>query len=165
VSDVPGAMVFVDREFLGNTPLESTAVKPGDHRLNVSAEGYEGHAENITLGTEPLEVSVRFKEVRLNEALAVVHKHAMGSCQGRLLADVTGLRYETTDRGDAFTVRFGDLEAFDVDYLKKNLRVKARGGRTYNFTDPKEQADPLFVFHKNVQAARERLARGDQAAR
>ena len=39
-----------------------------------------------------------------------------------------------------------------------------RGGRTYNFTDHESNADALFVFHREVEQARERLAGGDRAA-
>ena len=55
-------------------------------------------------------------------------------------------------------MRFEDVDIFVVDYLKKSLRVKKRGGRTWNFEDPNGQADPLFVFHRDVEKARTRLA-------
>jgi hypothetical protein len=71
---------------------------------------------------------------------------------------VSGLRYESSQAGDAFSMTWADLDTFVVDYLKKNLRVKKRGGRTWNFEDPKGQADPLFVFHRDVEKARARLA-------
>ena len=157
-SDVPGASVFLDRKFLGTTPLDVDGLAAGSHRLNVSAEGYEGHAQAIEIGEAPAEVEVRFKDVRLNAAVPVVHKHGVGSCSGQLVADPAGLRYETANREDAFTLRFEDVDIFVVDYLKKNLRVKKRGGRTWNFEDPKGQADPLFVFHRDVEKARARLA-------
>ena len=157
-SDVPGASVFLDRKFLGNTPLDVDGLAPGSHRLNVSVEGYEGHAQAIDIGETPADIDVRFKEVRLNASVAVVHKHGMGSCTGRLVADTSGLRYETANAGDAFTMPFADLEAFTVDYLKKSLRVKRRGGKTWNFEDPNGQADPLFVFHRDVEKARARIA-------
>ena len=51
-----------------------------------------------------------------------------------------------------------------MDYLQKNLRVKLRGGKQYNFTDPDGNADRLFVFHRDVDKARERLAKGDTPA-
>jgi hypothetical protein len=57
-----------------------------------------------------------------------------------------------------------DLEAFDVDYLEKNLRVKPRKGKLFNFTDLEGNADRLFVFHRDVEKARERLKKGDPAA-
>ena len=38
-SDVPGAQVFIDREFVGATPVTAANVKPGTHRINVSAKG------------------------------------------------------------------------------------------------------------------------------
>jgi hypothetical protein len=157
-SDVPGASVFLDRKYLGNTPLEVDGLAPGSHRLNVSVEGYEGHAQSVEIGETPADVDVRFKEVRLNASVPVVHKHGMGSCRGRLVADTNGLRYETDKADDAFSLRFAELETFSVDYLKKSLRVKRRGGRTWNFEDPNGQADPLFVFHRDVDKARARLA-------
>jgi hypothetical protein len=157
-SDVPGASVFLDRKFLGNTPLDVDGLAPGAHRLNVSVDGYEGHAQSIEIGDAPAEVEVRFKDVRLNASVPVVHKHGMGSCTGRLVADTAGLRYETSNAADAFAMPFADLETFTVDYLKKSLRVKRRGGKTWNFEDPNGQADPLFVFHRDVDKARARLA-------
>jgi hypothetical protein len=44
-----------------------------------------------------------------------------------------------------------------VDYLKKNLRIKKRGGKQYNFTTKAENADPLFVFHRNVDKVRQQM--------
>ncbi len=157
-SDVPGASVFLDRKFLGTTPLDVAGVEPGSHRLNVSVEGYEGQARAVEIGDTPADVDVRFKEVRLDASVPVVHKHGMGSCTGRLVGDTSGLRYETANAGDAFTMPFADLETFTVDYLKKSLRVKRRGGSTWNFEDPNGQPDPLFVFHRDVDKARARLA-------
>ena len=59
---------------------------------------------------------------------------------------------------------FADVETFQVDYTDKNLRVKLRKGKQYNFTDPEGNADRLFVFHRDVDKARQRLAKGDAAA-
>jgi hypothetical protein len=153
-ADVPGASVFLDRRFLGTTPVETRDVAPGTHRLNVSAEGYEMYAETLEVGKGRQDVMVRFKEVRLDEKLPVVHKHGMGSCRGTLLASPTGLRYET-DGEDGFQAPFSALEPLQIDYLKKNLRVRLRGGKTYNFTA--ETADPLLSFQKAVEAARKKL--------
>ena len=48
-----------------------------------------------------------------------------------------------------------------VDYLEKNLRVKQKSGKTWNFTDKAaDNADALFVFHRDVEAARKKLADG-----
>jgi PEGA domain len=138
-SDVPGASVFLDRRFLGTTPLASSDVEPGSHRLNVSAEGYEGYAEPLELRAGPNEVVVRFKAVRLAEQVAVAHKHAVGACQGVLHAGTAGLRFEP----------------LQVDYLARTLRVKQKGGKTWNFTA--DSADALLVFQKRVEAARARL--------
>lgn len=164
-SDVPGSQVFIDRVFLGKTPLTTTEVKPGQHRLNVSAPGYDGVARDIDVAPGTNDITVSLREVRLDLALPVVHKHRMGSCQGRLVATPAGLRYETTDRDDLFSVPLSDLEVFEVDYLEKNLRIKPRPGKRYDFTDPEGKADNLFVFHRDVQKARERLSRGDPPAR
>ena len=84
----------------------------------------------------------------------------MGSCQGRLLATPQGIRYETTHKEDAFSASMNDLETFQIDYLEKNLKVKLRKGKQFNFTDPDGNADRLFVFHRDVEKARERLKKG-----
>jgi hypothetical protein len=156
-SDVPGASVFVDREYKGTAPLTVDGITPGSHRINMAADGYDSYVETVEVVAGPNEVSAKFKEVRLNESLPVRHKHTLGSCQGRLVADPSGIRYETSNKNDAFSVLFVNLERFEVDYLEKNLRIKERKGRTFNFTG--ESADALFVFHKNVQAARAKLAK------
>ena len=60
--------------------------------------------------------------------------------------------------------RFDDdaqVETFAVDYIEKNLRVKQKGGKTWNFTDKAAaNADALFVFHRDVESARKKLAEG-----
>lgn len=156
-SDVPGASVFLNRRFLGTTPFEAVELEPGRHRLNVSAEGYEGFARDIEIGDEPVSVDVRFRQVRLDARVEVVHRHRFGSCSGTLRADVAGLHYET-DGDDAFFIPFAELEEHAVAYLEHTLTVKRRGGRTYNFTDEEDTADALFVFHRDVERARDRLA-------
>ncbi|HET6900597.1 MAG TPA: PEGA domain-containing protein, partial [Vicinamibacteria bacterium] len=92
-ADVPDADVFVDRVYKGKAPLALADVAPGSHRINVSAEGYDGYAETVEVTGADQLVSVRFKQVRLAAALDVVHKHGIGSCRGRLSATPAGLRY------------------------------------------------------------------------
>ena len=164
VSDVPGAQVFLDRQFIGAAPVTASSIKPGSHQLNVSAEGYDGFAETIDVESGPRDITVRFKQVRIDARIDVIHKHRMGSCKGRLVASPQSLRYETTDKDDAFSVGLLDLDTFQVDYLEKNLKVKPRKGRQFNFTDPDGNADRLFVFHRDVEKARERLKKGDPPA-
>jgi hypothetical protein len=53
---------------------------------------------------------------------------------------------------------FNELETFQVDYQDKNLQIKLRKGRQFNFTDPDGNADRLFVFHRDVEKARQKLA-------
>lgn len=163
-SDVDGAEVFIDRRYAGTTPFESHEVEPGRHRLNVSAPGYEGHAEDIEIDAGALTaIDVRFRQVRLDQRIAVVHRHRFGDCTGHLVATTAGVAYRTDD-DDAFEVGLDGIEEFAVDYMAHNLRLKVRGGRTYNFTDNEENADALFVFHRAVETARERLALGEPAA-
>jgi hypothetical protein len=163
-ADVPGAQVFIDRQFIGTTPVTAENVKPGAHQLNVSAEGFEGIARTIEVEAGARDLMVRFREVRLDARLPVVHKHRMGSCTGTLVATPRGLRYDTDDKDDRFSASFADLEAFEVNYTDKNLRVRVRKGKQYNFTEPDGSADKLFVFHRDVDKARQRLAKGDAAA-
>ena len=157
-ADVPGAQVFLDRQYIGVAPITAENVKPGTHQLNVTAEGFDGIARSIDVEPGPRDLTVRFREVRLNATLAVVHKHRMGSCTGQLLATPQGLRYETSDKDDRFDVPLKDIETFTVDYQDKNLRVKVRKGKQYNFTDPDGNSDRLFVFHRDVEKVRLRVA-------
>ena len=163
-SDVPNAQVFLDRQFIGTAPVTAANVKPGTHQLNVSAEGFEGIARSIEVEPGAKDLMIRFREVKLDTRVAVVHKHRIGSCRGELAATPQGLQYSADDKDDRFTVAFADLEQFQVDYQEKNLKVKVRKGKQYNFTDPDGNADRLFVFHRDVDKARQRLAGGDRPA-
>ncbi|HKE85507.1 MAG TPA: PEGA domain-containing protein [Vicinamibacterales bacterium] len=163
-TDVGGASVFIDRQFIGTAPVTAQNVRPGTHQLNVTAEGHDGIARSIDVEPGPRDLSIRFKEVRLNATLAVVHKHRIGSCTGRLVATPQGLRYESNDKDDGFNVPLNALESFAVDYQDKNLKVKVRKGKQYNFTDPDGDADRLFVFQRDVDKVRQRLAKGDTPA-
>jgi len=158
-SDVAGASVFVDRKYLGTTPLRSTEVTAGTHQLNASASGEDGLVQSIEVGgTGETTIALKFREVRLNAQVAAVHKHGIGSCAGMLTATPGGISYQTDNKKDAFAFPLRDLEVFEIDYLKKELKVKQRGGKTWNFTDKSENADKLFVFHRDVSKAREKLA-------
>jgi hypothetical protein len=127
----------------------------------VSAEGFEGIARTIDVEQGPRDISIRFREVRLNASIAVIHKHRMGSCTGELVATARGLSYNTDDKEDRFTATLADLEQFVVDYQDKNLKIKLRKGKQFNFTDPDGNADRLFVFQRDVDKARQRLIKGD----
>ncbi len=165
-SDVPGASVFVDREFVGTAPVTLRDLAPGSTRINLSVEGYEGVQRAVDLSPGSNTVTMRFKEVRLNTSVGVAHKHGMGGCEGTLRATIDGLAYDTANRGDAFTLKYDQVESFEVNYLEKNLKVKQRGGKTWNFTDKAAaNADQLFVFHRDVAAARDKLAKGFTPAR
>jgi len=87
-----------------------------------------------------------------------VHKHRFGSCKGRLVATPQGLRYDSDDKNDRFTLPLADLGLFEVDYLAKTLKVQGVTGKKYEFTDPTSaNGDRLFVFHRDVDKARQRL--------
>jgi len=158
--DVPGASVFIDRQFVGTTPLSLDKLEPGSKRVQLTATGFDSVQKTIDLNPGPNAITIRIKEVSLNAKTQVVHKHGMGSCDGTLSATLDGLRYDTSNKGDAFTLPFAQVEQFAVDYLQKNLRVKQKGGKTWNFTDKNDNADVLFVFHRDVEAARKKLADG-----
>jgi hypothetical protein len=159
-SDVPETTVFVNRVFKGEAPLRIDDLAPGSYQINLSPQGYESVAlpVEVTAGEEKT-LSWKFKEVRLNERIAAVHKHGIGSCSGTLSATPRGLAYETT-HADAFLVPLTELEAFEVNYIEKNLRVRVPGGKTFNFSDPDGNADRLYLFHQNVEKARKRLKDG-----
>jgi hypothetical protein len=155
-ADVPDANVFIDRRFIGTAPVTAADLAPGPHRLNVSATGYDAVSEDIDVSVGTRDIAIALKDVRLSATLAVKHKHAMGSCTGTLRASPQGLTFETSNKDDAFVVPMAQIETFEVDYLAKNLKLKVKGGRTYNFTDPDGNADRLFVFHRDVDRVRKR---------
>lgn len=126
--------------------------------MTLAADGFEGIRQTVDVEPGPRELTFRFREVRLDAALAVVHKHRLGSCRGRLVATIDGLRYEAAEGDDSFSSPLAELETFQVDYIEKNLRIALRKGRIHNFTDPDGNADRLFVFHRDVESARRRLA-------
>ena len=159
-SDVPGASVFIDRQFVGNTPLTLDRLEPGSKRVQLTATGFDSIQRTIELRPGSNNITLRIKEVSLNTRTPVVHKHGIGNCEGTLTASLDGLSYQTSNKGDAFTLPYARVETFVVDYLQKNLRVKERGGKTWNFTNKEENADALFVFHRDVEAARKKLAAG-----
>lgn len=157
---MPDTSVFIDRTFVGTAPLSAPDLRPGTHTILLSPAGHESRSEQVEIvAGEERVFAVSFMEIRLDAAIDVIHKHTFGSCAGRLRASPGGVTYATADRSDAFTVALTDLETFEVDYLNANLRLKIRRGKTYNFTDPDGNADRLFVFHRDVEKARERLVR------
>ena len=153
-SDVPGAQVFVDRKYIGVAPVTAEDIAPGSRQINVSAPGYDGVAETVEVAPGPRDILISLKTIRLDESIPVTHKHGMGSCEGRLVATPEGLRYQTDNKNDGFSVPLNGLETFKVDFLAKNLKVKIKGGRSYDFTDPGGKADPLYLFHQAVEKAR-----------
>jgi hypothetical protein len=163
-SDVPGAIVFLDKRYLGKTPVAARAISRGLHRLDVSVEGYDVHSETIQADSGEHSVMVRFQEMHLNERVDVVHRHGIGSCRGTLIATLQGLRYESVEGEHSFAAPLDAIERFEVDYLKKNLSVRLRGGRKFNFTIRDGSADPLLIFHRKVERVRSALARKDTSS-
>lgn len=155
-SDVAGANVFVNRNFKGNTPVTIADLQPGQYNLTIATEGHDVISRKVDVGRRPVPVRVEFGDLVavLDVRVAVVHKHRFGSCEGVLVATPDGFDYQT-DHKDAFRLAFGETERFEIDYLNNNLRLKVRGGRTYNFESPTEDLDSLFVFHRDVTAFRE----------
>ncbi|MYH21576.1 MAG: PEGA domain-containing protein, partial [Acidobacteria bacterium] len=155
-SDVAGANVFLNRNFKGNTPVTISDLRPGEYNLTVSVEGRDVVSRKVEVGRRAVPVRVDFGDLvaTLDVRVAVVHKHRFGSCEGTLVATPEGFDYQTGHK-DAFQLSFGDTERFEIDYLDNNLRLKVRGGRTYNFESPSEDLDSLFLFHRDVTAFRE----------
>ena len=161
VGDVAGADVFVDRTFVGKTPFETRDITPGGHQINVSAEGFDGMSRRVDVAADaPTEVTFSLKAVVLETVVQVVHKHRLGSCEGALSATPAGLRYAPAEGDDAFQAPLAGLEVFAVDYREKVLRLKVKGGKNFNFTTKAANADPLLVFHRDVEKARKKVAGG-----
>ena len=52
-SDVPGASVFIDRQFVGNTPLTLDKLEPGTKRLQLTATGFDSVQKSVDLVAGP----------------------------------------------------------------------------------------------------------------
>lgn len=156
-SDVPGAQVFLDNKFVGTAPATAENVQPGQRKVNVQAPGHEGVVEFVDVTPGPKDVMISLKTIRLDERVSVEHKHRMGSCSGTLIATPEGVRYQTSHKEDAFSVRLQNIETFTADFLQKNLKLKIRGGKTYDFTDPSGKAEAIYLFHQEVDKVRQRV--------
>jgi hypothetical protein len=159
-SDVPDTSVFIDRVYLGTAPVTAKDLAPGTHHLNMSATGYDGVSEDIEVEVGSHELSKSFKTIVLDAKIDVIHKHTIGSCKGTLHATPEGIVYDTSNKDDKFSVALKDIEAFDVDYIGKSMTIKVRKGKTYKFEDPEGNADRLFVFQRDVDKVRKKLAGG-----
>ena len=91
---------------------------------------------------------------QVDARVPVVHKHRFGDCEGTLHAAPGTLTYATEHTEDGFQLTFADIEAFDLDPDEKNLRIRRRGGKTWNFTTRGEAAAALAAFHKDATRAR-----------
>ena len=100
-SDVPDTGVFLHRVFIGTAPVTIKDVKPGPHGIRASATGFDGYDETIDVTPGTRTISLAFKDIKLDASIAVVHKHAIGSCAGTLKATPQGLRYDTTNASDS----------------------------------------------------------------
>lgn len=156
-SDVAGAQVFLDNKFVGTAPATAENVAPGQRKVNVQAPGYEGVVEFVDVSAGPRDLMISLKTIRLDQKVSVTHKHRVGSCAGTLIATPDGVRYVTDNKDDGFVVTLQNIETFQADFLQKNLRIKIRGGRSYDFTDPSGKADALYLFHQEVDKVRQRL--------
>ena len=52
-TDVPGASVFIDRQFVGNTPLTLDKLEPGTKRLQITATGFDSVQKSVDLVAGP----------------------------------------------------------------------------------------------------------------
>jgi hypothetical protein len=161
ISNVAGADVFIDRTFAGKTPVETRDITAGSHQINVSAQGYDAMSRRVEVSADaPTEVTFSLKATALDTTVQVVHKHRLGSCEGRLSATPAGLAYMPTSGDDAFQASLAAVETFGVDYREKELRLKLKGGKNFTFTTKAANADSLVVFHRDVEQARKKLAGG-----
>ena len=126
----------------------------------MSVTGYEGFVDTIDVEAGTRTFAHSFKEIKLDAKIEVTHKHSVGSCSGTLRATPQGLVYDTTNKGDAFSVALTDLDTFTVDYLEKNLKVKTKAGKTFNFADAEGDVNRLYLFHRDVDKARQRILAG-----
>jgi hypothetical protein len=126
------------------TPAEAPVQRPAASAAAPTPVSYRGAA--TTPATPP--------PARVDARLPVLHKHRFGDCQGTLRAVPGTLTYATSHKEDAFRVAFAEVEAFELDADKKNLRIRSRGGKTWNFTTRDETGAALTAFHKEAARLR-----------
>ena len=148
-ANVPGAKVLLDGEERGTTPLELSNVSPGRHELAVSADGYETRTETLEVesGKRDIKIDLVSPLATLNEAVAVKHKHRIGSCDGVLRVSPDKLEYDSEHK-HAFSVALSELEGFSLE--KETLKVKVREGDNYNFNERNDNHTALASFHERV---------------
>jgi len=156
-SDVAGAQVFVDNKFVGTAPATVTGVAPGQRKVDVQAPGFESVGEFVNVSPGERDIVISLRTIRLDQKVAVKHNHRAGSCEGTLIATPEGIRYQTTNANDGFSVALTGIDVFEVDFLKNNLRIRIRGGRTYDFSDSSGRADGIYLFHQEVDKVRQRI--------
>jgi hypothetical protein len=159
-SDVADTSVFIDRVYQGDAPVTATGIRPGTHKLNMAAAGYDGVAEEIEVEAGTHDLAISFKTIRLEAKVEVAHQHAFGSCTGTLSATPQGIRYDTTNKNDGFAVALTDIETFDMDVVTKHLKMKIRKGKFYEFTAGEGDANRLFTFQRDVEKVRQKLLAG-----
>jgi hypothetical protein len=77
-----------------------------------------------------------------------------GPCEGTLVANNRDFMSPRTEH--AFSAR-SVARAVRIGLSRRALKVKVRKERGFCFTEKSGSADALFVFHKNVQAFREKM--------
>ncbi|MGH9337606.1 MAG: PEGA domain-containing protein, partial [Vicinamibacteria bacterium] len=149
-TNVPGARVLLDGEERGTTPLELSNLSPGRHQLEVSADGYETRTETVELESGKRDVKIDLASplpAASNEAVAVKHKHRIGSCEGVLRANSEKFEYDSPHK-DAFSVALSEVERFSVE--EETLSLKVRDGRNYNFKVSSDDHAALASFFERV---------------
>ncbi len=156
--------MFLDHKYVGVTPITIPNVDLGNRRLNVRADGYDAYAEDLDVVAGPRDVFVALAKPKaapkLDAKIDVVHKHAMGSCRGQLVGTPDGLRYDTTNKDDAFSVPLTDVVSIDLDIPTKSIKLKLKNGKTYTFTDAAGGVERLAVFEHDVEQAVDRAKKG-----
>jgi len=98
---------------------------------------------------------------RIDAAIPVIHKHRLGSCHGTLRVTPFGLAYSTPFGNDAFRVSFAEVEQLELNREGDNLRLRQRGGRTWNFgpRGDRQKTASLTAFYGQIERARRLTAR------
>ena len=114
-SPVPGATLAVDGQPVGVLPVANLPLKPGKHRLHVSAEGYEPYVTEVELKEQ--------QTALINAALKETDK------SGRLLVDtpVAGAKVWV----DGEEIGITPVKRVELRPGLHNVVIKAEGYRTF----------------------------------
>jgi tetratricopeptide (TPR) repeat protein len=109
---ISGAKVYLDGEFMGQTPLLKRDILPGNYELEVKKDGFQSYSARVSIEERViLEVKSTLIKVKMPTINSISHNVTVPL--------LTGDRIQVTLRGDS-----GKVATFDLGEVTKGLPMK-----------------------------------------